>query len=45
MDQSLIKDNEAIYERQKDRLSYKSHALQIDLTQVQEPNNDVCIIN
>ncbi|ORX42028.1 mRNA triphosphatase CET1 [Piromyces finnis] len=40
MDQSLIKDIDAIYERQKDRLSYKSHALQIDLTQVQEPNHD-----
>jgi len=43
VDQSLIKGSQAIYERQKDRLSYKTHALQIDLTQVQEPNNDVCI--
>ncbi|OUM67048.1 hypothetical protein PIROE2DRAFT_5660 [Piromyces sp. E2] len=40
LDQSLIENIDAIYERQKDRLSYKSHALQIDLTQVQEPNND-----
>jgi len=40
MDQALIQNCEANYERQKDRLSYKSHALQIDLTQVQEPNND-----
>jgi len=40
MDQSLIKDINPNYERQKDRLSYKSHALQIDLTQVQEPTNN-----
>jgi len=40
MDQSLIKDIQPNFERQKDRLSYKSHAIQIDLTQVQEPTNN-----
>ncbi|ORX75639.1 mRNA triphosphatase CET1 [Anaeromyces robustus] len=45
MDQNLIKDKQPSYERKKDRLSYKSHALQIDLTQVHQPSIDKKLIH